>query len=144
MQTCYSAGRKITQILKHLMDLHCLSYLHFPLLQHFSFILNHHSLIQALCEHKYFSTKRLSLLMKIFWRNASLYIRLSMRGNLQLFLKSSMQWKFSPAMITSSFLQLPSKRINNDRSKKNKGRADIFRCVNCERVDPKDKAIKKF
>ena len=39
---------------------------------------------------------------------------------------------------------MPTKRRNNGRGKKNKGRAKIVVCMNCGRAVGKDKAIKRF
>ena len=39
---------------------------------------------------------------------------------------------------------MPSKRRNNGRTKKNKGHSSVVNCINCGRIFPKDKAVKRF
>ena len=39
---------------------------------------------------------------------------------------------------------MPQKRRNCGRSKKNAGRKQIVNCINCGRMVPRDKAIKRF
>ena len=39
---------------------------------------------------------------------------------------------------------MPVKRRNHGRNKHNKGHADAVHCINCCKLVPKDKAIKRF
>merc|ERR1712190_16253 len=41
-------------------------------------------------------------------------------------------------------LNMPSKRRNNGRGKKNKGHSNVVRCCTSGRIVPKDKAISRF